>query len=137
MLFRSAEAASQSGSLITASLALDYGKEVFAVPGQIFDPNREGTHQLIVKGGARLVTTAEDVLTEIGIVAPEKGHTSLYKAQTPDEQTLLTHLTTLPQSADDLVEKSDLPIATVNATLTLMELKGGAKNVGMGNWVKA
>lgn len=131
-----AEAASQSGSLITAALALDYGKEVFAIPGQIFDLNMEGTHRLIMKGGAKLITSAEDILSELGIVAPEHGEKSSYRAQTPDEETLLKNLSSMPQSADDLVEKSGLSIPTVNATLTLMELKKGAKNVGGGMWVK-
>lgn len=130
-----AEAASQSGSLITAALALDYGKEVFAVPGLIFDPNVEGTHRLIMKGGAKLITSAEDILSELGIVAPERGKKSSYRAQTPDEEILLKNLSSMPQSADNLIEKTGLPIATVNATLTLMELKGGAKNMGAGMWV--
>lgn len=131
------EAASQSGSLITASLALDYGREVFAVPGQIFDPHFEGTHELIAKSGAKLVQTSADILRELGVIVPEGGQGSHYRPQTPDEKTLLTVLTTLPQSIDDLVEKTELTVATLNATLTLMELKGGAKNVGSGMWVKA
>lgn len=129
------EAASQSGSLITASLALDYGREVFAVPGQIFDTQFEGTHELIAKGGAKLVRSAGDILTELGMVVPE-GERSSYRAQTPDEKMLLTVLSSMPQSTDDLVEKSGLPIGHINATLTLMELKGGAKNVGGGLWVR-
>jgi DNA processing protein len=131
------EAAAQSGSLITASLALEYGRDVFAVPGSIFDPNMEGTHQLIFKGGAQLITGAEDVLRTLGIVSREKEHASRYKAQTPDEQVLLANLHTMPQSADELMEKTGMPIAAINATLTLMELKGGAKNVGMGTWVRS
>ncbi len=131
------EAASQSGSLITASLALDYGREVFAVPGQIFDPHFEGTHELIAKSGAKLVQTSADILRELGVIVPEGEHGSRYRAQTPDEKALLTMLTTLPQSIDDLVEKTGLTVATLNATLTLMELKGGAKNVGSGMWVKS
>ena len=131
-----AEAAGQSGALITASLALEYGREVFAVPGQIFDPNMQGTHQLIAKGGAKLITSADDVLKELGVVAPERESPSSYKPQTPDEKTLIECLTSMPQSTDEIVEKSGLAIANVNATLTLMELKGGAKNVGMGNWVR-
>lgn len=130
-----AEAAAQSGSLITASLALEYGKEVFAIPGPIFDPNMEGTHHLIQKSGATLVTSANDVLQQLGIVASKEG-SSNYRAQTEDEETLLKNLTTMPQSVDELSEKSGMAISSIHATLTLMELKGGAKNVGMGKWVK-
>jgi len=131
------EAASQSGSLITASLALEYGREIFAIPGQIFDPHFTGTHELIAKGCAKLIQNATDILRELGVVLPEGTTQSLYKAQTPDEHTLLRVLHSLPQSGEDLMEKSGLPIATVHATLTLMELKGGAKNVGAGMWIKA
>ncbi len=130
------EAASQSGSLITASLALDYGREVFAVPGQIFDPHFTGTHELIAKSGAKLVQTSGDILRELGVVIPEGEKSAGYRAQTAEEKILLASLTSLPQSIDDLVEKSELPVASLNATLTLMELKGGAKNVGAGMWVK-
>jgi len=132
-----AEAAAQSGSLITASLALEYGKEVFAVPGPIFDPNMEGTHHLIQKSGAKLITSAEDVLLELGVVIPEKSaNSSSYEAQTAEEELLWKCLTTMPQSVDELTEKSKLSVAAINATLTLMELKGGAKNIGRGQWVK-
>lgn len=131
-----AEAAAQSGSLITASFALEDGKDVFAVPGSIFDPNMEGTHHLIQKSGAKLVTSAEDILLELGVVMPETDQKSAYKAQTPEEESLLKHLTIMPQSVDNLTEKSEMSIATINATLTLMELKGGAKNIGAGQWVR-
>lgn len=129
------EAASQSGSLITASLALEYGREVFAVPGQIFDANFSGTHEIIGKGGAKLIQNAEDILRELGMRVPEGEKVSCYRAQTPDEKTLLASLSPLPQSVDDLIEKSELSASVVNATLTLMELKGGAKNLGSGMWV--
>lgn len=131
-----AEAAAQSGSLITASLALEYGKEVFAIPGSIFDPAMEGAHRLIQKSGAKLVTDPQDVLAELGIVASNEGHASLYRAQTPEEAKLLDHLTTMPKSVDDLMETTGMTVSSLNATLTLMELKGGAKNVGMGMWVR-
>ena len=130
-----AEAAAQSGSLITASLALEYGKEVFAVPGPIFDPNMEGTHHLIQKSGAKLVASAQDVLVELGVIVPSESQKSTYHPQTPDEELLQKNLTTMPQSVDTLAEKSGMPISSINATLTLMELKGGAKNVGSGQWV--
>lgn len=130
-----AEAASQSGSLITASLALEYGKEVFAIPGPIFDPNMEGTHHLIQKSGAKLITSAADVLCELGIVSSDKSKSN-YHAQTPAEKTVYENLSSMPQSVDALAEKSQLTVAEINATLTLMELKGGVKNVGMGQWVR-
>ena len=131
-----AEAASQSGSLITASLALEYGKEVFAVPGPIFDPNMEGTHHLIQKSGAKLVMSAQDALIELGVVLPTGDQPSSYRPQTPDEELLMKSLNTMPQSIDDLAGRSGMSIPTINATLTLMELKGGARNIGGGQWIR-
>lgn len=131
-----AEAAAQSGSLITASFALEDGKDVFAVPGSIFDPNREGTHHLIQRSGAKLVTSAEDILLELGVVMPDTDQKSTYRAQTPEEESLLKFLTTMPQSVNELTEKSGMSVSAIHATLTLMEMKGGAKNVGMGQWVR-
>jgi DNA processing protein len=130
------EAPAESGAIITAELALDYSRDVFAVPGQIFDPNSEGTNRLIAKGQAKLTTSAAEVLREVGVVAPEKKE-SAYEAASPEEAKLLAVLTTMPQASDDLVQKSGLPAGSVNALLTMMELSGGVKNVGGGMWVRA
>ena len=130
------EAAAQSGSLITASLALEYGKDVFAVPGSIFDENYNGTHHLIMKGGAKLITSADDVLIELGMHIPTMQSMNSYRAQTPDESVIIKQLSAQPISVNDLVEKTSLATATINATLTLMEVKGGVRNVGSGQWVK-
>jgi DNA processing protein len=129
------EASLESGSLITAAIALEEGREVFAVPGSVFVSNQAGVHRLIARGSAKLITSAADVLEELGFPAP-RVEAVAYRAQTEEEQCLLTLLTAEPQSIDDLVERAALPTSTVNATLTLMELKGGAKNVGMGRWVR-
>lgn len=59
------EAQEKSGSLITARLALDYGKEVFALPGSLYDPLSRGTNLLIQNSEAKLVLTADDILNEI------------------------------------------------------------------------
>jgi DNA processing protein len=130
------EAAEQSGSLITASLALEYGKDVFAIPGQIFDPNFAGTNQLISKSGAKLITSASDVLDELGINVTEEEKSSNYNPQTEDEAILYETLGKMPMTLDDLVEKTGLSAGKINTGLTLMELKGVVKNLGMGNWIK-
>lgn len=132
------EAPLQSGALITAELALEYGREVFAVPGNIFDPNFAGCHQIISTGQAKLVTRPEEVLEELGILSPLSiNKTPLYQPKNTTEEAILTILTSLPQPIDDIVQKANLPPAEINATLTMMELVGAVKDTGGGQWVKS
>lgn len=132
------EAAEGSGSLITADLALDYNRDVFAVPGQLFDPNYRGCHQLISRGQAKLITDAAEILTELGVVAPKLplGDRPSFVAGSEEEGKIFGSLSTMPQSLDDLVVKSKLDAAAANATLTILELKGVVRNVGGGQWVR-
>ncbi|MDD5103751.1 MAG: DNA-processing protein DprA [Candidatus Peribacteraceae bacterium] len=129
------EAPEGSGALITADLALDYGREVFVVPGQIFDPNYAGCHQMLGKGHAKLVGSAEDVLSELGVVASETSRTS-YDPKNAAEAALLNVLTTMPQTTDDLMERSGLPASQVASALTMMELQGAVGQAGNGQWVR-
>ena len=132
------EAGEGSGACITAELALDYGRDVFAVPGQIFDPKYKGCHQLIARGQAKLVESPEEVMNDIGIISVETCHgTSLQKYEPSDseEEKIIKSLTTMPQSVSDLVEKAQLDTAIINAKLTMLELNGVARNVGNGMWV--
>lgn len=131
------EAAKESGSLITADLALDYNREVFAVPGQIFDPHYAGCHQIISRGQAQLISSAEEVLAALGIVSAESGPSTVTRTfDSAEQQAIFDVLTSMPQPLDDLVIKAKLDTATVNATLTILELRGIAKNVGNGRWVR-
>lgn len=130
------EAPEGSGALITAELALDYNRDVFVVPGPIFDANYAGSNMFISKGFARLVTSPVQVLEDMGIVAPAQGTRSEYQPQNATEEALYPLLTTMPQRTDDLVTKSALTAAQVSATLTMLELSGAAKNVGQSQWVR-
>ena len=130
------EAPESSGALITAELALEYGREVFAVPGQIFDPNFAGCHKIIGRGHAKLVTTPKDVLEEIGIVLSECEEQSLYTPKNPDEERLLSTLTTMPQTMSTIIDRSGIDAGKINTSLTMMELAGAVKNVGNGEWVR-
>ncbi|MDO8648656.1 MAG: DNA-processing protein DprA [Candidatus Peregrinibacteria bacterium] len=130
------EAGEGSGAIITADLALEYGRDVFAVPGQIFDPHYAGCHGLITKGHAKLVTTPQEVLEEIGVVTSTREVVSSYTPTTPDEEAVFAALTTMPQQVDDVVERTGLDAPRVGVALTMMEIAGAAKNVGGGMWVK-
>ena len=131
------EAGEGSGALITADLALEYGRDVFAVPGQIFDEHVAGCHSYIANGRAKLVSSAAEILTDVGIVVPEGDTQEIqYEPKNAAEEAVLKVLTRMPQSAGELTECSGLETATVNATLTMMELSGAAKNAGNGLWVR-
>lgn len=129
------EAPTRSGSLITASLALEENREVFAVPSTIFDERSQGAHALIAKGGALLVASARDILERLGMetVASPTSH---YRPRTPEERLVHQALSGMPQSANDIASTAHLTISTVNATLTRLELSGAARNTGMGMWVR-
>ncbi len=130
------QAAAKSGSFITAQLALEYNRDIFAVPGEIFDERHTGCHALIARGSAKLVTQAADVLQELGMHQPPQAQSSLFVAESEQEQAIFDTLTAMPQPLDDLVVRTKLDAAVVNATLTVLELKGNVQNVGGGRWVR-
>jgi len=126
------EAPEKSGAMITASVAAEQGREVFAVPGNIFSPASTGTNRLI-QDGAKLVTNVNDILTELNITqnAIETRIVAEKIAPSTDlEENILEHLGLDPIHVDELVRLSGLPVATISSTLTILELKGLARSVG-------
>jgi DNA processing protein len=114
------EAALDSGSLITARLAGEQGRDVFAVPGSIHSPLSKGCHALI-KQGAKLVESAQDVLGEIA-AAPQ---TATPSREAPEEShALLRHLGYDPCNVDTLCGRSGLTAEVVSAMLLQLELEG-------------
>ena len=124
------EAARHSGSLITARLAGEQGREVFAIPGSIHNPLSRGCHQLI-KQGAKLVESAEDIVSELGALAghlmqndnDEKDSESRSIQHDADYEILLNTLSYDPASADELAENSGLTIDQVSSMLLILELE--------------
>ena len=114
------EAGLQSGSLITARLALEQGRDVFAIPSSIHAPQSKGSHALI-KQGAKLVETAQDILEELGgqIAAPAQA--SETHGANP---ALLEHLGFDPVDMDTLGARSGLTVAELSAMLLALELEG-------------
>lgn len=131
------EAPEESGALITARLALDYGRDVFAVPGLVFDNNMAGCHRLIANGHARLVTTPEDILQEIGVVhTANDAQQSLFLPQSTDQESIYAVLSGMPLSVDDIALRAKVSASGAATALTLMELAGAVRNVGAGQWVR-
>jgi DNA processing protein len=117
------EAALHSGSLITARQALEQGREVFAIPGSIHSPLSKGCHWLI-KQGAKLVESADDVLEELGM-SDFGNRPSTPVLSLPDaEMQLLDAMGFTPSDMDSLSERAGLPIETVSALLLKLELEG-------------
>lgn len=127
------EAARHSGSLITARLAAEQGREVFAVPGSIHNPMARGCHALI-RNGATLVEGAEDILQELRISLPKQQLTGppvapgSTRPDAPpldnDYKILLDALGHEPAGVDLLVERSGLPSPSVASMLLILELEG-------------
>ena len=125
------EAAQKSGSLITARIASEQGREVFAIPGSIHNPLARGCHRLI-RQGAKLVETADDILEELApllqtdrLVAPEPpAETENPDAGTidPEHAALLRHIDFEPTAIDTIITRSGLTADVVSSMLLIMEL---------------
>ncbi|HAT68495.1 MAG TPA: DNA-protecting protein DprA [Candidatus Yonathbacteria bacterium] len=122
------EAEEKSGTLITARLALDYNRNVFAVPGSIFSAPSKGTNKLI-RQGATPITSAQDLLEELGLIEPAGFNSDIKQdpldltLYTPEEQAVLILLDE-PMSREDIVATVSLPAPTTLSTLTILEIKG-------------
>ncbi len=119
------EATAKSGSLITADMALEQNREVFAVPGNIGSPYSRGCHQLI-KEGAHLVESAADILKEILVEQPAEEQLSLQTAGldfSGAEKALLAIIPYQPMHIDDIVQASKSPASEVITPLLSLELK--------------
>ncbi len=120
------EAAQQSGSLITARLALEQNREVFAIPGSIHNPLARGCNALI-RQGAKLVETAEDIFEELGQYnQPHIVHAMEIKQMSLDldQQNLLNLISYNPTTVDTLVQESGWSVEAVSSMLLVLELQG-------------
>ena len=129
------EAGESSGALITATFAADQGRDVFAVPGSITAPQSQGTNRLIQQGARPLLDPAE-VLEALNLTRAQL-HRSARKELPADatEQRLLSVLSQMPIHVDEISRQTELPIEKVTATLTMLELKGLARQVGAMNYI--
>ncbi len=120
------EAAKQSGSLITARMALEQNREVFAVPGSIYNPLARGCNALI-REGAKLVETSQDILEELNQYNQQVDNLMPLTMQSTldlEQQTLLNLVQFSPTSVDTLVENANVSVEVISSMLLILELQG-------------
>ncbi len=131
------EAGIKSGSLITAALALEYSRDVFAVPQNITSPSASGVNNLL-KLGAWLVTDATDVATALGIpMLTKKAAESTHADLSEGEARILQALSLEPMHVDEIGVKTELGAMAMSATLTLLEIRGLVRNLGNMNYIRS
>lgn len=121
------ESARRGGALITARMAQDYGREVYACPGRLTDPNSEGCNRLIAHQGAAIFTSVDDLIDDMGWASrqPQPQQLELFPDLSDTEKLLRNRLTQAEQcSTDELVATTGLKVAEVNAALIQLEMKG-------------
>ena len=130
------EAPKKSGALITAKLAIDQKRKVFAVPGRIYDRNSAGTNQLIQQG-AIAAAKPEDILheLEIKIGSPTPAAFAIGKIN-KGQALILSFLSQKPTHVDELTKKTNLQINKLISLLTTMEVNGTVKNLGDGRYIR-
>ena len=133
------ESAERGGALITARLAQDYNREVFAVPGRVGDPYSAGCNALIRDNGAALVTSAADLAGALrwtcGKQEVQAVQRELFPSLTPEEEKIAALLQQAEsQSVNQLAIAANLPVHVVSATLFELELKGMVKELAGGRF---
>jgi len=122
------EANEKSGSLITADFALEQGRDVFAVPGNIGAPNSRGTNELI-KNGAKLVSCIDDILEEYGIQTIDFKTSASSEAFDEIEQSILTFISGSGRSMDEIIEHLGSETGLILSKTVQLEIKGRIKEI--------
>jgi DNA processing protein len=124
------EAAERSGSLHTAQFALETGREVFAVPGNITSPGSAGVNNLI-KTSANPITSPKDLLDYFGLQKPKQA---ILVGGSKEEQAILDLMQQGITAGSELLAKSGVTAVQYNQALTMLEITGGIKPLGNDHW---
>jgi len=129
------EAKDRSGTLITARMAGEQGRDVFAVPGSIFNPNSQGTNNLIKKG-AMVITNADDAIDALNLRQAMKTTVDQKpKPTNSEEELILSYLSKEPIHIDKLAQSCNIKINVLMSTITSLELRGAIKDLGGKNYI--
>jgi len=126
------EAAARSGTIHTAGFALDQGRTVMAVPGNITSPLSAGTNNLL-RTGAIAVTEASDILLALGISSPKQQKLQVF-GDNEEETIILKLLVSGMSDGGELLKTSKLSTVSFNQALTMLEIAGKVKPLGAGHW---
>lgn len=129
------EAAESSGSLITARYALEFNRDVFAVPGSIYNPQSVGTNNLI-KAGAKMVGNVSDILEDIDLSQIDIINNNEPLELTDDEQNIYNTLTKEPQHIDIIARTCNIKSSVLSGLLMILEMKGVIKDMGGKQYVR-
>jgi DNA processing protein len=130
------EAGEKSGSLITARSALEQGRDVLAVPGNVLSGRNRGAHALL-RDGARIVETAQDILEELGLLGSPCAPAFASRSLTPVRDPILSCLVPgEPSDLDEIAERSGLSPARLLPRLFELELQGAVTRLGGGRFVR-
>jgi DNA processing protein len=117
------EAEIKSGTLITARLAVDYNRDVLAVPGSIFSPNSEGAHFLI-KNGATPIRSAEDILLALGLNVERESKKIDINSLCSEEERELLEILSVPKDRSTIAAELNKTPSEVNVIISMLEIKG-------------
>lgn len=120
------EAEKKSGTMITARLATEYNKDVFAIPGSIFSKTSEGTH-LLIRLGATPISSSEEILDALDIVRGDRvNQEKLFEDCSAEEMQIINEISS-PKSREEICEALLISAQKLNSMLTLLEIKGVIK----------
>jgi len=124
------EAPEKSGALITARLALEQNREVFAIPGSVFSKNSIGANNLI-KSGAKMVTSVDDILEELNLTGLKSQKEENKKENmSPEEKLIFSIIEKEPVHIDKICEIAKMPAGRVMSIVSILEIQGIIKNIG-------